>query len=88
MICGNSLLASIVPLVVNGVKRDPNAIAVQRAARISLNTCKNMRGDINVKVKKWQRQDILCFRADARKVISGSIGTPLDHLSVNLNLPR
>ena len=32
-----------------------------------------------VKVKKWQRHDILCFRA---KPILGSIGTPLDHLGV------
>ena len=36
----------------------------------------------NVKVKKRRRQDILRFRAHARKLILGSIGTPLDHLSV------
>ena len=41
-----------------------------------------MRGGKHVKVKKRQRQDILRFRADARKMILGSIGTPLDHLSV------
>ena len=29
-------------------------------------------------------QDILCFRADAWKLIFGSIGTPLDHLSFNV----
>ena len=49
-----------------------------------------MRGGKHVKVKKRQRQDILRFRADARKLILGSIGTPgigtalLDHLSVKL----
>ena len=43
-----------------------------------------MRGGKHVKVKKWRRQDILRFRADARKLILGSIGTPLDHSSVNL----
>ena len=36
----------------------------------------------HVKVKKRRRQDILCFRADARKQILGSIGTLLEHLSV------
>ena len=41
-----------------------------------------MRAGKNVKVKKWRRQDILRFRADTRKLILGSIGTPLDHLSV------
>ena len=46
------------------------------------NTCQKMRGGKHVKVKKRWRQDILCFRADARKLILGSIGTPLDHLSV------
>ena len=39
-------------------------------------------GGKQVKVKKRQRKDILRFRADARKMILGSIGTPLDHLSV------
>ena len=39
-----------------------------------------MRDGKHVKVKKRQRQDILRFRADARKLILGSIGTPLDHL--------
>ena len=29
-------------------------------------------------------QDILCFRADAWKLILGSVGTPLDHLSFNV----
>ena len=41
-----------------------------------------MQGGKHVKVKKWRRQDILRFRADARKLILGSIGIPLDHLSV------
>ena len=41
-----------------------------------------MRGGKDVKVKKWRRQDILCFRANARKLILGSIGTPPDHVSV------
>ena len=41
-----------------------------------------MRGGKHVKVKKRRRQDILRFRAAARKLILGSIGTPLDHLSV------
>ena len=35
-----------------------------------------------MKVKKRRRQDIVRFRTDARKLILGSIGTPLDHLSV------
>ena len=43
-----------------------------------------MRGGKHVKVKKRRRQDILRFRADARKLILGSIGTSLDHLSVKL----
>ena len=47
------------------------------------NTCQKMWGGKHVKVKKRQRQDILRFGADARKLILGSIGTPLDHLSVN-----
>ena len=38
-----------------------------------------MWGGKHVKVKKRRRQDILRFRADARKLILGSIGTPLDH---------
>ena len=36
-----------------------------------------MRDDKHVKVKKPQRQYILRFRADARKLILGSIGTLL-----------
>ena len=40
------------------------------------NTCQKMRGGKHVKVKKRRRQDILRFRADARKLILGSIGTP------------
>ena len=46
------------------------------------NTCQKMRGGKHVKVKKRRCQDILHFRADARKLILGFIGTPLDHLSV------
>ena len=65
-----------------GVHRDPNAIAAQRAARFFSNTCQKMRGGKHVKVKKWRRLDIMRFRADVRKLILGSIGTPLDHLSV------
>ena len=41
-----------------------------------------MRGGKHVKVKKRRHQDILRFRADERKLILGSIGTPIDHLSV------
>ena len=65
-----------------GVHRDPKAIAAQRAAQCFSNTCQKMWGDKHVKVKKRRHQDILCFRADAQKLILGSIGTPLDHLSV------
>ena len=61
-----------------GVHRDPNAIAAQCAARFFFsNTCQKMRGGKHVKVKKRRRQDILRFRADTRKLILGSIGTPL-----------
>ena len=60
-----------------GVHRGPNAIAAQRVLRLFSNTCQKMRDGKHVKVKKWQRQDILRFRADARKLILGSIGTPL-----------
>ena len=60
-----------------GVHRDPKAIAAQRAAGFFWNTCQKMRGGKHVKVKKRRRQDILRFRADARKLILGSIGTPL-----------
>ena len=75
--------SSVVPLVViGGVHRDPNAIAAQRAARFFSNTCQKMRDGKHVKVKKRRRQDILSFRADTKKLILGSIGTPLDHLSV------
>ena len=35
------------------------------ARRNFLNSCQKMRGDKHVKVKKWQRQDILRFCADA-----------------------
>ena len=59
-------------------------MAVQHAARFFSNTCQKMRGGKHVKVKKWQRQDTLRFRADAQKLILGSIGTPLDHLNVNI----
>ena len=49
------------------------------------NTCQKMRDGKHVKVKTRQLQDIfLRLRADARKLILGSIRTPLDHLSVNL----
>ena len=43
-----------------------------------------MSGGKHVKVKKQQRQDIVRYCADARKLILGSIGTHLDHLSINL----
>ena len=69
-----------------GVHRDPNAIAGQREARFFSNTCQKMRGGKQVKVKKRRRQDILRFCADARKLISGSIGTLLDHLSVKMKI--
>ena len=59
------------------VHGDPNAIAAQRPARCFSNTCHKMRGGKHVKVKKWQRQDILRFCADARKLMLGSMGTPL-----------
>ena len=59
-----------------GVHRDPYAIAAQREARVFSNTCQKMRGGKHVKVKKRRRQDILHFRADARKLILGSTGTP------------
>ena len=58
-------MSSVLPLVVSsrwwstGVHRNHNAIAAQRAARLSSNTCQQMRG---VKVKKRQRQNILRFR--------------------------
>ena len=65
-----------------GVHRDPNAIAAQRVAQFFSNTCQKMRGGKHVKVKKRRRQDILRFRAAARKLVLGSIATPLDHLSV------
>ena len=68
------ILASVVQLVVNGgVHRDPNAIAAQRVARFFSNTCQKMQGVKHVKVKKRRRQDILRFRASARKLILGSI---------------
>ena len=60
-----------------GVHRDPNAIAAQRTARLFSNTCQKMRGGKHVKIKKQRRQDILRIRSDARKLILGSIGTPL-----------
>ena len=46
------------------------------------NTCQKMWGGKHVKVKKWQRQDTMRFRAEAQKLILGSIGTPINHLSV------
>ena len=52
-----------------GVHRDPNAIAPS-------DICQKMRGGNHVKVKKRRRQDILRFRADARKLVLGSMGTP------------
>ena len=67
-----------------GVQSYPNAIAAQREARFVSNTCQKMWGGKHVKVKKRQHQDILRFRADSRKLILGSIGTPLDHLSVKV----
>ena len=60
-----------------GIHRDPNAIATQRAAQFFSNTYQKMQGGKHVEVKKWRRQDILRFCADARKLILGSIGTPL-----------
>ena len=60
-----------------GVHKGPNAIAAQRAARFFSNTCQRIPAGKHVKVKKRQRQDILRFRADARKLILGAIGTPL-----------
>ena len=48
------------------------------------NTCQKIRGGKHVKVKKRRRQDIMRFLADARTLILGSIGTPLDQLSVKL----
>ena len=64
-----------------GVHRDPNAIAGQRVTRFFSNTCQKMRCGKHVKIKKQRRQDILCFLADARKLISPP---PIDHLSVNI----
>ena len=63
-----------------GVHRDPNAIAVQRAARFFSNTCQMVRDGKYVKVKKRQRQD-----TNARKPILGSIGTPFTTYSVKEN---
>ena len=92
-VCGKLFLSSVVPLHQRiGGKRGsigighPNAIAAQRAARFLSNTCQKMRGGKHVKIKKRQRQDTLRFRADARKLILGSIGTPLDHLSIRFLL--
>ena len=39
------------------------------------------------KVREGLQPITLRFRANARKLILGSIGTPLDHLSVNEKLP-
>ena len=44
------------------------------------NTCQKMGDGQHVKVNKRQRQDILRFRADARKLILGLTGTPLTTL--------
>ena len=73
--CGKLFLSSVVPLVVNG-------------GTIFFKHMPEDAGDKRVKVKKRRRQDILRFRTDARKLILGSIGTPLDHLSVNPRPPK
>ena len=80
-------MASFLPLVVNGcVDMDPNPIAEQRAARFFFFQTQAKRCVVvsivvvsmtGKKVKRRQRKDILRFRADARKLIFGSIGTPL-----------
>ena len=41
-----------------------------------------MRDGKHAKVKERRREDILRFRADARKLILVAIGTPLDHFSL------
>ena len=79
-VCGKSLPSVVDGQRGGGVHRDPNAIAVQRATQYFSKTCQKLRGGKHV--KKRQRQDILCFCAHARKLILGSIGIPLDHLSV------
>ena len=54
-----------------GVNSDPNnTIAAQRAAQFFLfKHVPEDAGSKHVKVKKWQRQDILHFCADERKLI-------------------
>ena len=53
-----------------GVHRDPNAITRQHTVSFFFQTHARRCGDgKHVKVKKRQRQDILRFRADARKLI-------------------
>ena len=76
-------LSSVVPLVVNGGSIGTLTQLPRNARRDFF--FKHMPEDAdgkNVKVKKRRRQDILHFRADAQKLILGSIGNPLDHLSV------
>ena len=75
-VCGKLFLSSVVPLVVNGGPLLLGKLGLQRAARFFSNTCQKMRGGKHAKVKKRQRQDTQRFRADARKLILGSIGTP------------
>ena len=78
-------MSSVVPLMVNGGSIGTlTQLPCNAQHNFVSNTCQKMRGGKHVKVKKRQRQDILRFRADAQKLILGSIGTPLDHLSVNL----
>ena len=69
MSCGKLILLNVVPLVVNG--------GIHNLTQFPRNTCQKMRDDKHVKVKKQQRQAILRFQADARKIVSGSTGTPL-----------
>ena len=64
-----------------GVHWDPNANAAKRTARFFFKHMPEDAGGKHVKVKKRQNQDILRFRADAGKLILGSIGTPIDHFS-------
>ena len=47
-----------------------------------------MRGGKHVKVKKRRPHDTLRFRADARKLILGSIGIPLEIFSVKVPLTK
>ena len=82
-VCGKLFLSSVIPLVVNGGSIGTlTRLRATRGAIFFSNTCQKMRGVKHVKVKKRRRQDIMRFRANARKLILGSIGTPLDRLSV------